>query len=175
MEDLIEQVFTGREIGGLDQFRFENVGDGHVQGVELEQRVTLGGLGLPGVFEIRANQTFADSELFDEFTGRTRRFNESANVVANLGLYYSHEPTGARLSVNGNYTGEERKTEGDKNERIDGEFGLDVYAEVAVHENASLFFSGENLTNTERFVEKPGETETETAGRTFLVGLKARF
>ena len=175
VEDLIEQVFTGREIGGLDQFRFENVGDGHVQGVELEQRVTLGGLGLPGVFEIRANQTFADSELFDEFTGRTRRFNESANVVANLGLYYSHEPTGARLSVNGNYTGEERKTEGDKNERIDGEFGLDVYAEVAVHENASLFFSGENLTNTERFVEKPGETETETAGRTFLVGLKARF
>lgn len=175
VEDLIEQVFTGVQIGGLDQFRFENVGDGHVQGVELEQRIKLGGLGLPGGFELRANQTFADSEVFDEFTGRTRQFNESANVVANLGLYYDHAPSRTRISINGHYVGEEHKTEGDKDERIDPEFSLDLYAETGLTRSTTLFFTGENLTNTERFKDNNGETETETTGRVFLVGLKGRF
>ncbi|WP_347331034.1 TonB-dependent receptor plug domain-containing protein [Marinimicrobium locisalis] len=175
VEDLIEQVNTGVQIGGLDQFRFENVGDGHFQGVELEQRVKLGSLGLPGGFELRANQTFADSQVFDEFTGRTRQFNESANVVTNLGLYYDHAPSGTRISINGHYVGEERKTEGNKDERIDPEFSLDQYAETGLTRSMSLFFAGENLTNTERFKDKNGEIETETTGRVFLVGVKGSF
>lgn len=178
-EDIIEQVDTGEEIDGMDVFRFENVGDGHVQGIELEERVNLGGLGLglPGIFELRANQTINDSELFDEFTERTRRFNESANLAANVGLYYSYAPNGPLFSVNGNFQGEERKTEEGKDETTDGEWTLDVYAETPLHKHASLFFTGENLTDTERLKTKGGgeEIETETTGRVFLIGLKAKF
>ncbi len=181
IEGVIETVDTGIDIGGKDLLMVENVGDGYVQGVELEQRVSLGLLetGWIDGLSVRANQTIMRSEVEDDL-GRTKRFKFQPTFVGNLSLIYEHAPSATTVSLSGNFTSDLPNDEfTGKRDETDSEFRLDFYAETRVYEGISVFGWVENITGEERRkVVRDGskrEVEEEDTGRTFFVGLRARF
>ena len=181
VEGVIENVDTGINIGGKDLRRTENVGNGYIQGLELEQRVSLGYLA-PKVldnFSLRANQSFIRSELEDD-TGRTRDFKEQPNFIGNISLVYEEPQSATTVSLSGNYVSEKSKDEfSGKREKTESEFFLDFYAETRLYKNVRIFGWVENITGEDRRKFKldgaKTEIEDEDTGRAFFVGLKVRF
>lgn len=175
---MIEEVDTGMDVDGKDLFQVTNVGDGWVRGVELEQRVSLYDLLIPGVFTVRATQTFIDSQLEDD-AGNKRRFSQQADFVGNLGLFYEHAPSATRISANANYVSDTFKNSPGKKDVTDDELFIDLYAETRLYKNINIFGQVQNLTKQGRDKRKVEgskvEIESEETGRTFLIGLRATF
>jgi outer membrane receptor protein involved in Fe transport len=179
IDGVLEQVSTGQTLNGKDVFEVQNVGDGFAQGIELEQRVGLGDLGLGGAFTLRGAQTLIRSELTDN-AGDTRRFREQPTFVGGLGLSWEHAATGTVLSAFASYVSETPKDEAAKRVRIDSELFLDLYAETRLTDGVAVFATAKNVTGQERTTREYANgaltsTQTEETGRVFMVGLKARF
>lgn len=181
VKGVIENVDTGTDIGGKDLLRTENVGDGYVQGIELEQRVSFGLLGANSLdgFSVRANQTFIRSQVENDL-GQTKEFNQQPKFIGNLTLVYEEPRSGTIVSLSGNYVS--AVSNDDFTGRTDtarGEFFLDFYAETRLYDRIRVFGWVENITGEERRKVKidgiKTEIEDEGTGRAFMVGLKARF
>ena len=109
---VIEEVDTGIDKNGKDVLQFENVGDGWIKGIELEQRgVSLGITNISFLrrFTLCANETFLDSELEEE-DGDKRPFKDQPSFISNLGFDYLYEPFGTVFTASWNYIGEREKS-----------------------------------------------------------------
>lgn len=181
IDDVIEEADTGEVVDGKDVFRVENVGDGWIRGIELEQRLHLGLLvpALDGL-SLWANESVFDSELTDA-SGRERPFNEQPGTIINGGMDYHLAATGTRLSVAVKRIGELQKAKEDGEEETeDARTTLDLKATQSLGSRAEVFFEALNLTDAEKEKTKirPNgeiELEEESVGRFFRIGLRARF
>lgn len=180
IKDVIETVDTGVDRNGKDVVSTENVGDGYNQGIELEQRFSLAPFAtVLENFSIRANQTFARSELEDD-EGRKRRMKEQPGFIGNLSLIYNEPRTATRVSISGNYTSLLHKDEfSGITERTESELYFDLYAETRLVGNLKAFAWVENITGEERRKVKIDgnniDIEDTNTGRSYFVGLKATF
>jgi TonB-dependent receptor len=120
----------------------QNVGDGHVFGVEFDASTPLTALGLPntGVF---VNYSWLDSSVDDEFG--ERRFNNQASYVYNVG--FIHDMPSLAASFGASY-----RKQGDADLRILAEevrtsYGadLEVFVEKRFGEDLSVRLTGSNL------------------------------
>lgn len=172
--DVIEEVNTGRVRDGKDVYQVENVGDGRLDGLELELRVADA---LPGLTPW-GNITFIHSELTDA-SGNKRPFNEQPDRIANLGFDYQLAATGTSLTVAGKYVGDFSKTEPDKKETQASQWFLDVGLRQRLTDGFYVTFDALNILDTEKEkVKFEGDDtvfERESTGPVYLVGLEATF
>jgi outer membrane receptor protein involved in Fe transport len=176
MRDIIEEVNTGVVKNGKDVFKVENVGNGWTRGLELEQRISLGILGIEALrdFTIWGNETLLKSEIRKDPPIRRKRLKEQPTIIANAGIDYTYNPWGTIFSISWNYIGERKDYQTTKIKTIERSSTIDLAVRQNIYRNASLFLEVENLSN-ERKRESETGTEssmtTEESGRTFLFGL----
>jgi iron complex outermembrane receptor protein len=163
IEDKIERTLTteaGRVISTP-----RNAGDGNLYGVELESRVPLNFISVPGI-TLWANATAMKSSLTDQQTGQTRRFAEQPNLVTNIGLDYYVPVWRTTFGVSYNRTfaydqdimivgGTRQQTEFSALDR------LDASMRIALTDKAAIIFSATNLL---RAVDDRTLTTRDTAG-----------
>jgi len=180
--DVIESSETATNV-----YEFRNVGDGWVQGIELEQRIDigrLGGIDFLAPLSLVTNQTFLRSRVDDPLTG-SRRFAEQPDFVINASLQWDDPDTGTRAALVANYTDDRPLTSYEGSGQIrektrDAELIIDLRVEQEVMPGFSLFASAENLTDEDRdeieFVSGVlSRTASIETGRTFFVGAKLSF
>ncbi|MDX8129401.1 TonB-dependent receptor [Methylomonas sp. OY6] len=180
--DIIEEVDTGVDQGGKDVYQVQNVGDGWTHGIELEQRLSLAGLGIPALqgAQLWANQTLLDSKVRD-FAGNNRRFKQQPSFTANVGIDFSYAPTGTIVTAALNYLADrpEYKANGDVT-MIESSLTLDLSARQQLYKGLSLFGEVDNVTNRERvdvenLANGTNTRKVENYGRTFMAGLTLQF
>ncbi len=181
IKGLIEEVDTGAEMDGMDVHRYENTGDGWLQGIELEQRLdcTLLHERLAGL-ELWANQTFLRSRV-REPGGETRPINNQPRFLTSLGLDYTLRPTRTSFGVAARYVGDlvERADNGvRKVERA--KWTLDLNVRQKAGKNAEFFAEALNVLDAgqRRYTYTNGQlTEHEDAypGRALVVGFRVAF
>lgn len=176
IKDVIESVATGEIINGDTVEQMQNVGDGHVQGITLTEKLdfALFETGILDGFTITANQTLTRSKL-KSFDGETRPFKDQPNFFGNVEVAWSDDDLGTTISVVGNYIGAIDQVEYGNDDRAE-EFFLEARLSQRILPGVELFAVGQNLTNENRVKRKAnGETEIESSGQLFLFGLNARF
>lgn len=125
-------------------YTFANVGDGEVEGIEIDISTPLSFIGLPetGFF---ANYTALDSERTDPFTGITSTFNGQPDHVYNWGI--SHNIPSWNTSFGFSYRKQGRSTStflGEIEEQwYDG--NLEVFVEQRLTPSMVLRIVGNNL------------------------------
>jgi len=184
VQDIIEESDTGTDIGSKDLVQFLNVGDGYIQGLELEQRLNIGKLLGEKVLEglvIKANETFIGSELEDQ-DGNLRPFANQPKFVGNLIAEYTHPTSGISLALAYNYVGERKNFKADDVvSTTAGISTLDFIIRQQINPDLSIAFSVENITDA-----KPNEEELASdgtvlkrkendLGQTFLVQFDWKF
>lgn len=172
--DVIEEVNTGQQRDGKDVFRIENVGDGTLEGLELEARLTDI---VPGLTPW-GNVTLIHSELTDA-SGTKRSFNDQPGRIANVGFDYRFGQTGTALSVAGKYVGDFSKDNGDKKEFEESQWFLDVGLRQRLAGQLFLTLDALNVLDTKKEkVKYEGDAtvfERESTGTVYLIGLEATF
>jgi outer membrane receptor protein involved in Fe transport len=176
---VIEEVNTGTQISGKDVFRVENVGDGWVRGVELDQNFDFGLLAAEGKgLSLWANQAILDSEL-EEASGQRRRFKQQPRLIANFGADYWFEPTGTLFTVAVKYIGELQNLDGASREIEQEAWIVDCGIRQRITDQVSIFFDVINVTDQTKDKTKTTATDFETSservGRTFILGFRATF
>ncbi|HAG74457.1 MAG TPA: hypothetical protein DCL53_03200 [Thauera sp.] len=181
----IENLIEAREISA-NNFVFDNVGDGYIRGIELDQRISLAAFGLGWLdgFSIIANQAFLDSRVSDPLTGR-RSFSEQPKFIGNLTLEYRHAQSGLRAAVGLSHIAKRGTLSYEgageiRDKTIQAQNFLDVRIERSFAGGLTLYASGENLTNQKRdeFEIRNGKldrTAEIVTGRTYFVGLNWRM
>lgn len=176
--DLIESVTIGTK-NGKDVEQVQNTGDGWIQGLELEQRVNFGELGLTALngLVVTANETFIQSEVQPTTPGAVaRRFKDQPKFVGNLIVEYRLPVWQTLFGVAFNYTGELKQVASGAGDDKNAQLIVDAQITQPVAPGVSLYLSGQNLTGETLIKNKSnGETEVETSSRTFLVGMRSRF
>lgn len=179
--DVLEEIDTGEDRDGKDIFRIENVGDGYLYGIELEQRIDLGTLIHPDLtgLNIWANETLIDSELEDQF-GDKRPFKDQPELIANFGLDYTFAPTRTTMSVAVNYRSELVNIQSnDERESEKEAWSIDIGLRQRIGEHATLVFEVINVTDSKKEKTKikgnEVEFENESTGRIFFIGFEATF
>lgn len=180
IEDHLESRNTGeiRNVGGTNYTvkQMQNVGDGTLKGLELEQRVDLGLLGIEELkpFRVTANETFVDSKVADN-TGKITPFAQQPDFFANLILDWNLESTGTKLSLAGNYVGPIKRKKYAM-DSLDEEMFWDFKVTQALRPGVEAFLLFENFTDEDRRKEKSdGTWEIEYGGRGFFMGVTAKM
>jgi outer membrane receptor protein involved in Fe transport/uncharacterized iron-regulated membrane protein len=180
---VIEEVDTLLNRGTVDIYQVQNVGNGWIQGVELEQRLRMPAA-VPNwakAFSLWSNQTFIRSRLLAN-NGFYRPFKEQPNWIANVGLDFNNdEGSGTSVSVISNFTARryDYKTSGDVTGKSGGtNFDTAIYQRL--RGNWRLFAELNNLTNRDRtedemFVNGTVNRRAERYGRTALFGIAFGF
>lgn len=185
IKDVIQQELIGTTlVGGLpyDLYQANNVGDGSLKGIELDQRFSFSTAGITGLagLELWANESIYSSEL--EFRNGTKSpFEEQPEFIANVGIDYTVPRTGTLVSLSGNFVGEFQWSESDGTKiSYAPEWIVNLAVRQKVNENLEFFVETINLLDEERL-----ETETKTngefrkeyitSGRTVMAGLNYRF
>ncbi len=181
INDVIEQVDTGIDIEEKDLLRFENVGDGWLSGVELEQRISFGFTNVPIIkwLSLWGNQSFLSSEI-EYKSGNKHPFNKQPNLIANGGIDYTINPTNTTLSVAINYVGKNKEYKDDRINRFDPVLMLDAGIVQQIQDKLWLKFSAKNLNdNIRRYVAEFNDGSIsngeENTGRSFLLSLNWEF
>lgn len=181
MTDVIEaQEFT------TNQFRYANVGDGRVRGLEFEQRINAAIFGAAWLSPLtfRLNQTFLDSRVNDPATG-PRRFSEVPRFAANIGAEWHDEERGTTIAANLNHvsTRQIRSYNGAGSflyKEINPTNYLDLRVEQRVAPGVSLYGTAQNLLNQQRDEWEAtngvfSRDATIATGRVFFVGARLQF
>jgi outer membrane receptor protein involved in Fe transport len=175
IEGVIESRLTGEEIDGKPVEQIQNVGDGWLKGVELEQRWNLSSLKLPVLDQIvlTANQSYIESELTNNDGSKTP-FKEQPRVLANLIVDWTLPVTGTILSVAGNFVHSFPTTA--TSDGRDSETFIDAKLSQPVGAGITLYALAENVTGEDRVKHKmDGTLEEEYTGRYFYLGVNAKF
>lgn len=173
IQDVIEVVDTGVDSGGKDVLQYDNVGDGFVQGLELDQRLSLRDLGADWcAMTIWASQTFLDSEITETRTGITRPFSEQSEVLCGFGVDYDLEDTGTGFALGGKYQGEsERISSPTDKTTTDATWYLSAKVEQRIGRDATIALSVDNI--LDETIDKHRTNGTDTEESTDAVGLTA--
>ncbi|MDO3444956.1 TonB-dependent receptor [Agrobacterium sp. V1] len=147
---------------------YENVDKARIRGIELG-----GGVELPWDLKLDVNYTFLDP--FDRTTGE--RLPDRSKHMANATLAWSPLDN-LTTSFKAQYVGTQDYSETIrgavvKRERPDYVI-LSAYADYQFHENASLQFGVENITDV-RLADETGGYTFVDEGRRYFVGLRATF
>ncbi|MFK4825593.1 TonB-dependent receptor plug domain-containing protein [Paenochrobactrum sp. BZR 588] len=155
----------------------ENVGNGHLYGVELEARAPLEFLGLENL-SVFANATAMKSRLTDERTGQKRRFSDMPNFVSNIGMDYYVPDWKTTFGINLNttyaYTQNILEVQGvDKIANVRTHFSalnrLDLSARTDITESFSLSLSALNILRTKDKRERTTfDADGAIADKTFI-------
>jgi TonB-dependent receptor len=161
-----------------------------VQGVELSYAQNYSFL--PGILSglfFAGNVTLADSEQTDGVSGRSLTFQDQADIIGNLSFGWENERLSLRAS--GNYIGERlvglnvgalglQFPASDEYEQE--RWSMDINARLNVTDDIQVYFDAININDAEerKFFEGGGLTgpvfsEVENYGRTYQVGVRARF
>ena len=181
MTDVVEaQEFA------TNQFRYANVGDGRVRGLEFEQRINaalFGGSALAPL-TFRLNQTFLDSRVDDPATG-PRRFSEVPRFAGNVGVEWNDEARGTTFAANLNHisTRQIRSYNGAGSylyKEINPTNILDLRLEQRLAPGVSVYGTAQNLLNQERdeWEQTNGvlsRTATIATGRVFFLGIRLQL
>jgi outer membrane receptor protein involved in Fe transport len=184
--DLIEEQEdpTGRTINGRPVFQVQNVGDGYINGLELEQRLSLAMTGIEAFngLTLYANQTFLGSQKTDR-NGVSAPFKEQPNFIGNVGFDYTYDPWGTSISLSLKYVPDrvEVKTDG-RTKTVLADTSLNLAVRQRLDKNLSLFFEASNLTGGTK-TEEERVTNTgaffsrkdESSGTRYLLGLNWQF
>lgn len=184
--DLIEEREdpTGRTINGFPVFQVQNVGDGYIYGLELEQRLSLAMTGIEALngLTLYANQTFLGSRVTDR-NGVSKPFKEQPTFIGNVGFDYTYEPWGTSISLSLKYVPDrvEVKTDG-RTKTVLANTSLNLAIRQRLGKNLSLFFEASNLTGgTKREEERVTNTgaffsrKDESSDTRYLLGLNWQF
>ncbi|MBF2057591.1 MAG: TonB-dependent receptor [Cyanobacterium sp. T60_A2020_053] len=180
---VLEEEITDQIIDGKDVFKVQNVGDGTLTGVELEQEINFGFTGVKALegLTLWANQTIIGSELNDR-NGVSRSFQEVPNFISNLGFNYNYEPSGTQVALYWNYVGDSSTLEADGTiTNIRAKSAINLSLRQKISDQFSLFFDIYNLTNEtskiEEEIEPNGESSIgeEKGGQSILFGVNWRF
>ena len=162
VEDLIEPVkykSTGQGKKKKDYYRYENIAEATLQGVELEY-----GLGLPLGFSFSGNWTYLDTE--DEETGGDIEGRPDYKGLLKLG--YQHEKFGFRCNIRMNYTGERYYSDG-----TEGDYTVfNAHMSQKITNNLEIFANMENMFNTSVESSSCGGTMEPT---TVYAGLTVQY
>jgi uncharacterized iron-regulated membrane protein/outer membrane receptor protein involved in Fe transport len=180
---VIEEVDTLRNRGTVDIYQVQNVGNGWLRGLELEQRLRMpsSAPNWTKAFSVWSNQTFLRSRLLAN-NGFIRPFKEQPNWIANVGLDFNNdERTGTSVSIVSNFTARrfDYKTSGDVTGK-NGSTNFDMAVYQRVRGNWRVFAEINNLTNRDRtedemFVNGTVNRRAERYGRTALFGIAFGF
>jgi outer membrane receptor protein involved in Fe transport len=156
----------------------KNVGNGYLQGIELEQRFELGKLvhdGLQG-FRLSLNETLIDSKVKDN-AGVTRPFKEQPPYLLNAILDWRNDSSGTSASIAFRYVPSlGAKYSGGSGDSRGAERFVDLRLGQQIVEGWEVFFLGTNVTDQGRAKRKTDNSvEVEATGASYLVGIAARF
>lgn len=180
IENHLETRATGetRLVNGTNYTvqQMQNVGDGTLRGLELEQRVDLdliGGAWLKP-FRLTTNETFIDSKVKNN-AGVETPFAQQPDFIANAILDWNLKQTGTKLSLAGNYVGPIKRKKYAM-DSFDEEVFWDFKVTQEVYPGVETFVLFENFTDEDRRKEKSdGTKEIESGGRSFFLGLTAKL
>lgn len=179
---VLEEVDTGELVNDKPLFQVENVGDGYLRGIELEQRFSLGFTKVPllQAATFWANQSLLTSELVDS-TGEARPFKNQPRFIANVGLLYDNVNTGTITTIAANYVGARVDATATKEKIEAPDFLVDLSVRQRLKGGLSAFFELENVTNDQRLVTDTNlengtfTQDIEQIGRTFFLGLSYQY
>jgi outer membrane receptor protein involved in Fe transport len=175
ISDVIETRATGEVIGGRRVEQVQNVGNGWLRGLELEQRLSLAPTGVPFIegFTLTANQSFLDSEL-RSYSGTVAPFKEQPDFFGNFILDWEDTGLGTSVSAAASYVSRiENSTNGDGR---GSEFFLDLQVSQRIIPGIEAYFRVTNLTEQARDkIKADGSFELEEASSYYYVGLRAVF
>lgn len=175
LENVIEVVDTGVDSGGKDVLQYDNVGDGFVQGIEFDQRLSLRDLNQEWcAVTIWASETFLESEITETRTGITRQLSEQSNVLFGFGADYDIESTGTSFGLGAKYQGESERISSATDTTItDATWYLSAKAEQRIAKQATVALSVDNL--LDETIDKHRTTATTTEESTDAVGISAKL
>ncbi len=175
---VIEAVATGEVVNGRTVEQVKNVGNGYLQGIELEQRFELGKLvheGLQG-FRLSFNETIIDSRLKDN-AGISRPFKEQPPYLLNAMLDWRSERSGTSASIAFRYVPSlGAKYSAGSGDSRGAERFIDLRLAQEIVNGWEVFFLGTNITDQGRAKRKTDNSvEVEATGASYLVGLRTSF
>ena len=182
VKGVIEEVDTGEDRNGKSVFQVQNVGDGWVRGVELEQRFGFNWTGFDWVrgLTLWTNQTVLDSQLEDA-AGNKRLFKEQPKFITNLGLDYEVIPRSTIFTFSTNFVkpGVNHEASGDV-KRVKPEWRFDLTLRQRLTGRLYGFLEVANLTGARKEeINKKANGETvrnkESVKRNILLGLNYAF
>lgn len=180
---VIEEVDTLENRRSLDVYQVQNVGNGWLRGIEIEERLRMPS-SVPvwaRAFSLWSNQTFLSSRLLAA-NGFYRPFKEQPAWIANVGLDFNNdERSGTSVSIISNFTARryDYKISGDLTGK-GGSSNFDMAVYQRVRGNWRLFAELNNLMNRDRiedemFVNGSVNRKVERYGRTALFGVAFGF
>lgn len=175
IKDVIETRLTGDFVGIVPVEQVQNVGNGWLRGLELEQRFSLAATNIPFIkgFTLTTNESILGSKLRN-FSGTVGPFKEQPKFLANVILDWEDQDLGTTISAAGNYVSRiENSANGDGRS---SEFFLDLKVSQRIVPGISAYFRAANLTGESREKFKTdGTFETESGSSYYYIGLTAKF
>lgn len=175
IKNLIEERKTGEVIDGKDVYQVQNVGDGLLKGLEIEQRFSFAASSYAWIkpLTITANQSFIDSEI-ENADGSKSAFKDQPDFIGNLIVDWTLPSMKTNISVAYNYVAAIEMN--DINDGRESEQYVDLKITQPFAKQWSAYIAATNLTNEERVKLKTnGETERESGERTVWFGMTGRF
>ncbi len=161
-----------------DVFTRQNTNDGTLWGVELDASLPLTALSLENV-NVYFNASWQDSEIDDPVRGITRRFNNQAPWVYNVGFNHYVETIDTRYGLSFQKQDEVLFYEAEEIQHVRYDGNLELFIEKPLSKNYVLRVVGSNLLDAEKneFFDAGDETEREQerAGRLWMVTLRGKF
>jgi outer membrane receptor protein involved in Fe transport len=182
VKGVIEEVDTGESRDDKDVFQVQNVGDGWVRGVEIEQRFGFHWTGFEWTrgLSFWSNQTVLDSLLKEALSSR-RPFKEQPKFITNFGIDYELIPRATIFTFSTNFVkpGVNYEASGDI-KRVKPEWRFDLALRQRLTDGLHAFVEVANLTGArkEEITHKTnGEIvkNKENVKRNILLGLNYRF
>lgn len=180
LTDVVEQVDTGEVRDDKAIYQYENIGDGIVHGVEIEQQLGLGifSEALTG-WTLWANQTILETEV-TLADGTVTPFSAHANFLANVGFDWNIEATGTLVSFAAKYQGEYTRFRTDNdNEVTDPTWFINAAVGQEIVPDLLLKLEVQNgITETQRSLrvrEETTELRVNESGRYIRLSLHGVF
>lgn len=180
LSDVVELVDTGEIRDEKPIYQYDNIGDGDLQGIELEQRIGLGAItpALDGL-TLWANETLLETEV-TLADGTRRPFSAHSNFLANVGVDWNIEASGTLLSTSLKYQGEYENTRTSEDiETTEPTFFLNAAIGQEIVADISLNVEVQNLLGEQQATvrDRPATTETglNEYGRFVRLSVYGRF
>lgn len=177
-----EEINTGEkeEINSADYtvLRPENVGNGHVQGLELSQKFDVNFLKpiIPGTVSLDLNQTIMSSKLRKK-DGSISIFNGQSDFIANSTIGWKYKRLYA--SISSKFEKGRTEVNGKKTTTIKGTNYVDVYAQYELNNGGAIYASVTNLFkqgyHSSVLKKKTTTVEKRKGYRSVWVGYKVSF
>ena len=184
IRDVIQEEINTGETKNINNKKYtilrpENVGNGHVQGLELSQKFDVNFLKpiIPGTVSLDLNQTIMSSKLRKK-DGSISIFNGQSDFIANSTIGWKYKRLYA--SISSKFEKGRTEVNGEKTTTIKGTNYVDVYAQYELNNGGAIYASVTNLFKQGYHSSELKKTTTTTVEkrkgyRSVWVGYKVSF